>query len=212
MSRKLLVLLLVSLVATLVGCGGDDGGGGEGNDQTAVEETIATATKSKDPSVCGRLYTQAFLERMAFGFEGEEALRLCEEVAEEGRGSYPREVDVADVEITGGEATASASFEGGTFDGQTVVIALVREEDRWKIDRMVEFVGFDRDRLVEGMKREVREFEGAGFEAELIACIVDRFERLGDAELQDLALYNDAEGIPGIAEDCIRQAEGTQEL
>lgn len=217
MPRKLLVLLLITLVAALAGCGGGDGEGGSGGEdqdqeQRAVAETIATATKSRDPAGCERFYTQAFLERMAFGFEGEAALRLCEEVAAKGNGGYPREVDVTEVEVTGGEATASVAFEGGTYDSQTVVFALAREEDRWKIDRMVEFVGFDRERLIEGLRREVQEFEGAGFEAELIACMVDRFERLGDAELQDLALYNDDEGMPGIAEACVRQAEGTQDL
>jgi hypothetical protein len=201
--------LLVAVVVGIAACGDS---GEASDDAAAVEETIVASANSESPADCERLHTEDFLERMSAGFEGDAALRLCEEVIEEDLGEDPREVTVADVQVEGDEATANASFAGSSLDGQTVTIALVREEGGWKIDRMVEFAEFDRDRLLDGLKQEVRELDSSALEAELGTCMAERLGALDDSELQDLALYNDPDGIRGIVEVCLRAAEGDQDL
>jgi hypothetical protein len=207
--RKSIALLLVVLAAGLAACGES---GPDEDEARAVEDTILGATLSFDPIDCERYYTQDFLERLALGYKGEAALEICEKSAAQGVGRYPRDGTVSNTEIDGEEATADASFVGGTLGGQAVTFALVREGERWKVDRMIEFVEFDRDRLLDGLGREIDDAVDKGLDPEVAACVVDRFEGLEDGELEDLVLYHDPEGVPGIAKDCLREAESTRDL
>jgi hypothetical protein len=206
MPRKSIVLLLIALAVSLVGCGEEDGG-----DASAVEAAIVTASKSNDPADCERLYTQDFLERMAYGQEGEPAVEFCEELARTEYGTPPKEVTVSSVGIDDREATAEVSFVGSSLDGQAIVFALVEEEGRWKVDRMVEFLEFDRARLLDGLRQEVS--EGLpGVQDEVGACVIAGMETLGDDELQDMALYRDPRVGTRIIEGCVREAGNRQTL
>lgn len=206
MPRRSIVVPFIALAVSLAGCG-EEGG----DDASVVEAAIVTASKSNDPADCERLYTQDFLERMAYGQEGEAAMEFCEELATSEYGSPPKKVTVASVEIDDREATAEVSFVGSSLDNQAIVFALVEEEGRWKIDRMVEFLEFDRPRLLDGLRREVR--EGLpGFQDEVGMCMITGIEGLGDDELQDLALYRDPRVGTEIIEDCIRETENKQAL
>lgn len=209
MLRKSTAFLLIALTAGLVACGGS---GSDDDETRAVEDVILGSTLSHDPVDCERYYTQDFLEQMSFGYEGEAAVRLCEKVAAEELGRYPRDATVAEIQIDGEEATAEASFVGGTIGNQTLLFALVKEGERWKIDRMVEFVEFDRNRLLAGLEREIEDAAEVGLEPDVATCVADRFEELDDDELQDLMLYQDPKGVPGIVEECLREIAGKQDL
>lgn len=206
MPRPPIVLSFIVLAVSLAGCGelGD-------GDASAVEDAIVTAAKSSDPADCERLYTHDFLERMAYGQEGEPAVEFCEELARSEYGSPPKKVTVSSVQIDDREAVAEVSFVGSSLGGQVIAFALVREEGRWKIDRMVEFLEFDRARLLAGLRQEVR--EGLpGVQDEVGACTIAGIEGLGNDELQDLALYRDPRIAREIIEGCIRETESRQPL
>lgn len=209
MRRGSIAILLVAIGAAISACGdGGDGGGDE--EATAVEETLLGMAHSENPASCGRLYTLSFMEQMAGGVEGEAAVELCEKAVVEGIGKDPRQVGVANVWIGDGEATADVSFVGSTYDGQTVAYALLEEQGDWKVDHLVEFVEYDRDRLLEGIEREMRELEEA-FDKEVAACLAEGFRGLEDDELQDLALRRTPEEAEEIIEGCLSAAEGEQD-
>src|SRR5215203_3174613 len=176
---RILSVAALLVVLGLLGCGGGDGGedSTQSADESAVKGTLETSSYSDDPATCRQVYTQDFLERMAGGFKGEAALRLCEQALVQGVGAQPREVEVSDVSIEGKEATAEVAFGGGTLDGQTVTVALVVEQGGWRIDRMVEFVGFDRDHLLEGLDQQIDE-TGNARDGQLQTCILERLEEL----------------------------------
>jgi len=206
-SRRSIALLLVALAAAgLAGCGGD-GRAPLSEHKAAVKNTIVTGSKQVDPAECKLLYTQEHLEERALGIDGEVAVRLCEEVAEKGWGFYPREVKVSNVRIGEGAATAEVSFVGGTNDGQVILYSLLLKEGRWKIHRLVEFIKYDRARLLDGLTRELHDLE---LQPRVADCMVGRMERLNDDELQDLALYDPS--TRAIAEACFGAAEGAQTL
>ena len=205
-----LVLAALIVALGLLGCGGGGDDSSESGGELAVRASIEGFSFSDDPATCRQIYTPGFLERMAGGVEGEAALLVCEQVVARGNQLHSRDVDLSEINLTGGKATADVAFTGGTFDGQTITFALVREQGRWRIDRMVGFVEFDRDRLLEGIKRQIGQ-AGTARDGQLQACMLERFEELDDQELQDLALYADPRGLYGIAEECGRGQEGIQE-
>lgn len=203
-TRESIPLLLVALALGLTGCGEESS-----DEAAAVEAVIVAASKSKDPADCERFYTQEFLERIAY--ERGDAVKTCEELTTSEFGRPLKRVSVANVRVDDRKASAEVMHFGSNLDGQTVVVALARDGERWKIDRLVEFLDFDRARLLDGLRREVR--EGLpGFQDEVGTCMVGRIEGLKDEELQDLVLFRDRRVGMGIIEDCIREAEVTRQL
>jgi hypothetical protein len=207
---RALAIAAFLLAFGLLGCGGNGDHGSGGAGEQAVRSTIESSAFSDDPASCRRLYTQEYLERMAAGAEGEAALRACEGLVSEGNQVQPREVEISDVRAGGAKASADVGFTGGTLDGQTITFALVEAQGDWRIDRMVKFVEFDRDRLLEGLKRQTTEATTAR-DRQLQSCMLERFEELDDLELQSLALNANPQGVYRIAAECAGAQEGSQE-
>jgi hypothetical protein len=180
--RPLLVLpcLLAMLLLAACGGGGDDGGGS--SDEAQIEESIEQAAASKDPSKCTSFATAAYLEQTT-GLTGEAAVEQCEKEAPE---TPDAGVEVSSIEVDGERANAEVTLEGSDFDGQTVRIALAKEDGTWKTDEFVQFVDFDRAVLLKAIE------EGLEEEDELtpsfVSCFVEQFEQLPEAKLEETVL------------------------
>lgn len=190
--RLLLPLLLISAFG-LAACGG----GGE-SDEDKIAGTIETAATSTDPAVCGETQTLKFMEQTSSG-TGAEAEKECEEEAKSGEGN-PDSVNVSNVEVEGASATASAEFKGGTFNEQTLEVALVEEGGDWKLDEFTGFANFDPAPFVEALTEQIEN------EPELkpgtAACIVEGIEGLSNSELEHAIVENNSEVFAEIGESC----------
>jgi hypothetical protein len=184
--RLLFVLpcLLVSLLLAACGGGGSDGSedGDASSEEAQVEQTIEEVSASKDPSKCTVYATSAYLEQTT-GLTGEEAIAQCEREAPE---TPDAEVAVANVEVDGAKATAEVTFEGSDFDGQTVRIALAKEDGSWKTDEFVEFLDFDRAPILKAIEEGLE--EDAELAPSFIACFLEQFEQLPEAKLEETIL------------------------
>jgi hypothetical protein len=149
---KLLTVLLACLVLplTLSACGGDDDGG---NDEEEITEAIETVAVSTDPADCTELQTQNFLDQNEIA-DGEEAIAECEEGAEDASGN-PESIAVADVAVDGDSATASATPTGSPLDGQTLEVALVKDDDQWKLDEFTDIPNFDSQAYIENLAAQI---------------------------------------------------------
>jgi ABC-type glycerol-3-phosphate transport system substrate-binding protein len=186
--------LIVSAFA-LVACGSSE------NDEGKITSAIETAATSTDPADCETTQTVAFMEQST-GEEGKkEAVEKCEEQAKEGKNN-PESVDVEEVEIEGEEATATTSFTGGTFDGQTLIVNLVEEEGDWKLNEAERFKNLDREKLIGGFKTGFEE-SNEEIEPKLAECLIEGIEESSDSELEGLVLHG-SEGIEELAEECVK--------
>ena len=188
-----LSVLALALALGLTACGG----GGE-SDEDKVVNAIETAATSTDPSVCTELQTLAFVEQTQ-GEEGKVAVKSCEEETREGTDN-PDSVKVTKVEVDGSNATADAAFVGGSFDGQTLGIALVEEDGDWKLDEATGFVKFDKAKLIAAFSSSLEEEEG--IEPELASCLLEGFEEAEQGELEELILGGSSQPIVELAEAC----------
>lgn len=127
------------------------GGGGGACSLGQVRCVIERAAKPTAPADCTRLETQAYLEQATFE-DGAEAIAKCRRNALNTRND-PDSVEVADVEESGAGATARVSINGGFYDGQTQVVALVKRGDQWKLNRIQRFEDFDMRRYIEAFQR-----------------------------------------------------------
>jgi hypothetical protein len=184
-----LLLLAVSALA-LAACGGSE------NDEDKVISAVETAATGSEPSKCTEVETPKFVEQST-GETGKKAIEACEKEAEENENA--ESVDVSDVEVEGEEATATAAITGGQLDGQTLVLAIVKEEGDWKVNEAVEFKNLDHEKLIAAFKKSIGEEEE--IEPALAECLVEGIEEGSNSELEGLIL-DGPEGFVQIAESC----------
>jgi len=203
LSARSILLCLAAAAAVFAGCGGD------GGQAAAVTETIVTVASTEDPADCERLHTLRFMEQ-TYGLEGEAAVAACEVRAVDPRSEAAESVTVTKIEIDGSEARANAAFVGSDFDGQTLTIGLVEEDGGWKIDDLIRFVHFDRDRLLDAMVEEMTELAEAAGDPALPACILAWFEARDDEELEAIVVEPDPAALLSVFEDCARRTGADQ--
>lgn len=185
-------LLIVSALA-IAACGSGS------SDESEIEEAVEVSATSKDPADCKKLSTQHFMEQTARS-EGSEAVKVCEQNASNGAGA--KSVGVSEVEVDGSKATADVALTGGSFDGQTLEIALVKEGDQWKLDELAGFAKFDEKKVVEILEDQFDE-PSSGVSKSQASCIVESFEEAPAAELEGALLSGATQGFEEIAEGCL---------
>jgi hypothetical protein len=132
----LAVVVVGVILALVLGGGGDDGG----DEEAKVEEAIQQIAVSKEPDDCDELYTENYLQKITLQ-TGSAALDACREIAPQSKGTG---AEVDQVEVSGDRATATATPEGGRFDGEEVELSMVKEDGDWKLDDL------DRPSIAEG--------------------------------------------------------------
>ncbi len=192
--QRLLLLpcLLVLAALAFVACGSGS------SEESKVEEAIEVAAASNDPADCKKLQTQKFTEQASHE-SGGGAVARCEEEAEEGEGVEA--AAVSNVKVNGAKATAQAALRGGTLNGQTLEVALVKSGDQWKLDEIVEFTKFDEPKLIESLEREF-ERNSREVSAKFATCFVEAFNEGGKQEVEELLLAPAAEEVEGVAKRC----------
>lgn len=194
MSKRLLLLPCIVILAALsfaaCGSGGDETG--------EVEEAIETAATTTNPADCDKTQTQNFMEQ-ANGESGTAAVKNCEEEARKEENA--ESVKISNVEVEGSKATADVVLVGGkSIDGQTIEVALVKDGDQWKLDEIVKFTKFDKTKLIESFEREIDKSSEAN--SKFAACIIEAFEEADQAKVEELLFSGTGKSFEEIAKSC----------
>jgi hypothetical protein len=172
---------------------------GSGSSEVSeVEEAIETAAASDDPADCTRLQTQKFTEQASHQ-GGAGAVKQCEEEAKEGVGIEA--ATVSKVKVNGSRATAQVAPRGGTLNGQTVEVTLVKSGDQWKLSEIVKFIRFDEQALIESLESEFEE-NATEVSAKFGHCFIKSFDEGGKQEVEELLLSPEAKEVEGVAKLC----------
>ncbi|MGZ5358781.1 MAG: Rv0361 family membrane protein [Solirubrobacterales bacterium] len=194
-ASRLLAMLAVLLAVPfmLAACGGDDGD----SDEDKITEVIETSATGTDPADCTELQTQAFNEQTTFE-TGEAATASCEEDAAD-TSNDPESVEVANVEVDGKSATAEVTFTGGGFDGSTLAVSLVKEDDQWKLDKIDDIPDFN----AEGLKADLSKQLAADDELtpQQKDCISQAITGADEETLKSVAL-GDQDALIGLFGAC----------
>jgi hypothetical protein len=190
-----LLLLVFALALVLSACGGGSSGGGD--DEAAIEKAIETSATSTDPATCKETSTQQFMEQSG-SVEGAAAVKACEESATDE--VTAESAEVSEVEVDGSEATAEVTLTGGSLNGQSLEVALVKEDSDWKLNELVGFTNLDNAALAEAIGTKLEEEGGAV--AELAPCIAEGFEVAEQAEIEELTISGSSAPIEELAEEC----------
>lgn len=167
------------------------------SDETRIERTIATVATSSNPAYCDRLVTTGYLEQTT-GVKPPFSDDFCRSDAEARRA---RSTEVFATHVDGDRAIAEVGFEGGSYDGSSVKLRLAREDGLWKLDRIVSFVHFDRDRFDRAYRTRLQEF---GMPQQGVECVLSKVRRLSDAEIERATLEGSHRLFAPIAVECDR--------
>ena len=194
MIKRLLVpLALLALApAALAACGG----GSSAEDK--ITEVIETAATTKDPSNCTELQTLRFTEQNT-SERGKAAIKSCEESAEEEE--QAEEAKVSNVSVNGEKATAEVEFIGGSLGSQVLEVALVEEEDNWKLDRIEGFAHYNGKALEESFLKRFEE-SPEGLSKQQYTCIAEGIGKANKAEAEAMFLSGSSTKIEELAQGC----------
>lgn len=188
--------LLCVPVLLLSACGSSGGGSSDEDQVTAVVQTSAT---SNDPADCQKLSTQKFMAQSTFA-TGKAAVQTCEQDARS-HDNTPNSVKVADVKVGGDSATASVAFKGGTFDGQTVDLALVKDGDQWKVDEITDIPNFDVAKFAAAFETGTQQGPNPATPKQA-KCVGDQIRGADPAKLKAVILGGDATPFVNLFQLC----------
>ena len=187
-------LCLLAFCFALPGCGS----GGE-SDEDKIVKVIETSATSDDPADCRELSTQAFLEQTEWS-EGAEAFTDCEDEAGDLIGELDS-LEVSNIEVKGSKATADVAFQGATYDGQMLSIALVEQSGDWKLNEVVGFADLDQEKLAQSIARWLQ----SGDTPQDVAvrnCIGEVFGELSRPQAEDAVFSSDPKPMLAIYKSC----------
>jgi hypothetical protein len=175
-ARTLLPLLALSAVAVLPGCGGGSSADAAAEIGATIEEVMA----HPKPTDCRTLVTQSYLVQTKQE-EGETPREKCEDDVRHG---LREAVDVSSVAVNGSHALAHVKIEDEAV-AVAMVVALVKEEGRWKLDEIVRYLDFDRAQLLKSLERQITGSIGR----RAAACVTSKLERVGSAQFEEAFLH-----------------------
>lgn len=193
--------LPVVLGLVLSACGGGGSGAtaaGKKEEAEILSAIEATATNT-DPAACKELATQHYFEQTEFT-QGSYAVISCEEDALDPKNDS-KSVEVAKVMVDGPKATADATFRGGTFDGQTLSVALINSGGKWKLAGIVRFAKFDQERLAGAYEKAVSIGEG-GLPKALAPCVGKGLRELPQTEFEEVFLTGNSIPLFDVLKGC----------
>jgi hypothetical protein len=151
LNKPFLSLAYVLLVSLALAACGESQAGPSGGNESQIAETVEKGLAGHDPSTCRELKTHDYLRQETISV-GEEAIEGCERNQNAAILSADA-ATVLKVRVNGTNATANAAIDGGYIDGQTVTVALVKQGDGWKLDRLIRFAKLDRAALINASER-----------------------------------------------------------
>jgi hypothetical protein len=186
---------MVVVALALGGCGENGGGGSDGNQSRGgsggqtyhnsgdqIAHVINEDFTSSDPGKCTAFNTQSFLEQTQ-GLKGQAAVEFCQRTAALGNAKSVTSSSL----FKGGTAIAKVAFTGSELGGQILVIRLVKEGDKWKLDQAIRFVSFDREAWNSAAAETLREL---GLPVRAVNCAMAQSKRFSDSEVQEAYLGN----------------------
>jgi hypothetical protein len=160
-----------------------------GSDEDQIRRVITLTITTSKPGNCTQLETLRFVEQTNFG-EGGNAIAICHLAGPE---LAADSVAISKVKIEGDRATAQMAVTGSRFDGQVLVVSLVKKGGQWKMDHIDAFIDFDGDRFAEEFV--IVHERAHDLRPGQVACVEESLKGVPPAQLEKLVLSGDPKAL-----------------
>jgi hypothetical protein len=188
-------------VLALAACGSSSDNGSSA-DQAQIKQALTAAATSGDPAACTKYQTLKFTEQTSGPAKGQAAIRACEKDA---KSTAAKSLDITDVSVNGDSATAVAKATGSIFDGQTLKVALVKENGQWKLDEFQGFENFDKNAIINAVTALGNQ---QGESAQANNCVKQQFEQASEQTIQSAFVGNDQQAQQQLFGPCQKGSKG----
>jgi len=188
--RLFAISALVLAALLLVACGNSD--------EDQITDVIKTSVKSTDPADCTKLQTTKFLQQTELAV-GPDALKQCQDDSAN-TSDDPDSVDVKDINVDGDNATANVTFHGGSFDGSTFTVALIKDGDQWKLDKITDIPTFDLQSFVRGVTDRL--LAAGKTPQSVISCISNAVTKVGADQIKQILISGDSSQLTALFAPC----------
>ena len=171
-------------------------------DQDQITQAITASATSGDPSACTKYQTVRFDQQTSSG-QGQVAVRSCERDAAQ---TAADKVEVTDVNVDGDNATAKVKATGSIFNGQTLDVALVKENGQWKLDQFKGFEDFNRDAMITAFRQQLA--QETGNRPQAVSCIVQQFQAASDQDIEATFTSSDPQAENRLFGPCAKYFQG----
>lgn len=166
-------------------------------DKAEIEKTIATVTTSASPAYCDDEVTPRYLEQTT-GTKPPFADEVCKSKIEASRADS---VATSEVGVEGNRATAMVAYTGGSLDGSKLAVALVKDDGKWRLDRLIAFRRFDRAKFDRAYRLSFLAFGSPTSSAD---CALAKARRFSNAEIETAELRDSPRVFTPIFVACDR--------
>ena len=184
----------------LSACG--DNNNGSSADEDQITAVLTRAATSGDPAACTQDQTLRFTEQTSGGAKGQAAVTACEKDA---KNTAADKIDVTDVSVNGDTATATAKATGSIFDGQTIKVALVKQDGQWKLDEFKGFEDFNRDAMIAAFTSQP-DLQNAPPQA--VDCLRTQLQQASDQQIEDTFTSSSSNAGDQIFGPCSKYFKG----
>ena len=193
---RLALLLVVSLAAAaaLAACGG----GGGNDDNAQITDVIQNAVKSTDPADCTKVQTLQFVEQTELQ-SGQAAIQQCQKDAAD-TSDNPHSVDVTNVKSSGNTGSADVTFHGGSFDGSTLSVSLVKDGDQWELDKITDIPTFNFPGMVQALSAKLQ--SDSSIPPQAATCITQAFDNAGADQVKSIILSGNGDQLTALFAPC----------
>jgi hypothetical protein len=191
---SMLLVASISTAALLAACGG----GGGNDDNAQITDLIQTSVKSTNPADCTKLQTQQFVEQTELQ-SGQAAIQQCQKDASD-TSDNPNSVDVTNVTSSGDTGSADVTFHGGSFDGSTLTVAVSKDGDQWKLDKITDIPNFNFPGMVQALSAKLN--SDSTIPPQVASCITQAFDNAGAEQVKSIILSGSGDQLTALFSTC----------
>jgi hypothetical protein len=170
-------------------------------DENQIKQVITASATSGDPTACTKYQTIHFTEQTSGG-TGQAAIRSCEKSAQD---TAADSIDVTDVQLNGDHATAVGKATGSTFDGQTLKVALVKENGQWKLDDFQGFEDFDKAAMIAALEKQL---SSENVPQQGIDCLKQQFQAASEQQIENTFVGSNPQAENQLFGPCAKYFQG----
>jgi len=167
----------------------------------AARGALGEASRSAFPALCEAYWYPLYAYLRRKGYQSSDAQDLTQaffaRLLEREVAAQTRSL----LDSLAATGTANVAFHGGSFDGSTLSVSLIKDGDQWKLDKITDIPSFNFPGLVRALTAK---FSSEGtIPPQVASCIVQAFNNAGADQVKSIILSGNGDQLTALFSTCV---------